>query len=284
MALSSRSMFVSLNLRMWTANAADRSIAMRVEKDTEAQNNTMRVVKQLVPSEYTLPIKRLAIYGREQHERLTLPGLVKGQQLLATKLFDEYAYAQQEIKEAFETEVKRFVEEYPTIMMGAPIRLGKAFREHDFPTQQEISSYFSYNIRFTPVPDAGNWLLDDVDHEDLDKLRNQVENEKNNMFRDAMKDLMERSRSVLQNLKMQADTYTDGQANGGILREPTIDAVKDMARLISSMNITGDPMLDAIGREMQTEFATMEAKELRHNATTRNRIAEVAARILKKME
>ena len=72
MALASRSMLVSLNLRMWTANAADRSIAQRVEKDSEAEYNTMRVVKQLAPPEYTLPIKRLANYGRDQHERLTL--------------------------------------------------------------------------------------------------------------------------------------------------------------------------------------------------------------------
>ena len=87
MALSSRSMYVSLHQRIWQAQSADRSLAVGVENETNAQNRTMKVLKQLAPSEYLLPIKRIAILGQDQHVKLTLPGLQKGQQLLANHGF-----------------------------------------------------------------------------------------------------------------------------------------------------------------------------------------------------
>lgn len=283
MTLASRSMLVSLSQHIWQASAADRSIAMRVEKANKAHHNTMRVVKHLAPPEYLLPIKRIANYGKDQHDRLTLPGVVKGQQLLSTKLFDEYCMIQSEVKDNFFEEVKRFKNVYPELLDTAPKRLGEAFRADDFPTPENIGDSFDYRIRFSPVPETGNWLLDDVDQENLANLRNEVENQKNEMFRTAAKDLFERSKTVLENLMQQATAYVDGQANGALLRDPTINAVKEMAQLIGAMNITADPMLDVIAKEMNDNFANMEARDLRQNAETRSKVADIAKRLLTKM-
>lgn len=284
MTLSNRSMLVSLNQKIWSAASADRSIAMRVEKASKASHNTMRVVKHLAPPEYLLPIKRIATYGDDQHKRLTLPGIVKGQQLLSTKLFDEYSLIQMEVKDNFFQEVKRFKEVYPMLIETAPKRLGDAFRATDFPTVENIVDYFDYRIRFAPVPETGNWLLDDVDQASLSNLRNEVENQKNELFRCASKELFDRSKSVLENLMTQATTYVDGQGNGALLRDVTINAVKDMAQLITAMNITADPMLEVVADEMRKHFATMDARELRQNADKRSSIAETAKRLLAKME
>lgn len=283
MSLSSRSMYVSLHQRIWAARSADRSLAAGVENQTHAQNRTMKVLKQLAPSEYLLPIKRVAILGQDQHAKLTLPGMQKGQQLLATKLFDEYTMVQADIRDAFYLEVDRFSGIYPDIIEKAPRRLGKAFRASDFPLPHNIKSYFDYTIRFAPVPDAGNWLLDDIDVEDIDKLRNEIENQKNEMFRDATKELFDRTVKVLENLASQAKGYVEGQPNGAMLRDVTINSVKELAGLISSMNLTGDPTLNVAAKEMQEKFADLDAKELRNNAATRSSIQAAAERLIAKM-
>lgn len=283
MSLANRSMFVQLNQRIWQAHAADRRLAMDVERSTAADNRTMRVLKQLAPTDYLLPIKRLAIYGREQHERLTLPGLQKGQQLLSTRTFDEYVAVQGAIKDHFFEAVRNFGNVYPEIVASAPKRLGKAYNPSDFPAVSNIKGYFDYQIKFAPVPDTGNWLLDNVDNSDLDRMRNEVENEKNEMFRDATKELFERATKVLENLASQAAEYKEGQTNGAALRDATINSVKDMADLVISMNITGDPLLDSVGKEMKDKFNDLEAKTLRTNATERRDVAETARRLLDKL-
>jgi len=284
MTLSSRSMYVSISQRIWQAQASDRGLAHGVEKTAEAKNRTMKVVKQLAPTDYLLPIRRIAIYGREQHERLTLPGMMKGQQLLATKLFDEYAMTQAEIRDSFFKEVDGFCQVYPAIVEEAPKRLGKAYNASDYPHVESIRAFFDYAVKFSPVPESGNWLLDDVDTEDLSKLRNEIENEKNNMFRDATKELVERTASILEKLATHAKEYTEGKSNGGVLSETTINAVKDMAGLVSKMNLTADPLLDATANEMIQKFGNLDAKEMRHSAELRNNVSAAAQRLLDKLK
>lgn len=283
MALEDRAMFASVTIREWQASTMDRNVAMKAEQDWDADNRTMRVVKSLSPREHLLPIHRLAVLGREQHERMTLPGIQKGVQILATKMFDDYAYTQSRIEDAFREEVKRFVEKYPTIVKTAPVRLGSAFKATDFPAEDEIASYFDYKVKFSPIPKGGNWLLDGVDATDMMKLRNEIENENNEMFRQASEALFTRGKHVLENLAKQAEDFKEGQPNGALLREATINSVKEMATLIRAMNITGDPMLDQIGAEMKEAFDHMEARQLQTSATRRAEILDLAKGILSKM-
>jgi hypothetical protein len=277
-------MFASLTQRIWKAVAADRALAHEVERNTEAEERTMRVIKQLAPTDYLLPIRRIATLGQLEHKRLTLPGLEKGKQLLATALFDEYAMKQAEIRDHFDVAVDRFAGVYPEILKAAPDRLKGAFRLEDFPAEHRIKEYFEYKVRFSPVPDGGNWLLDGVDGDQLSGLRNDIENEKNEMFREATKSLYERAEKVLDNLASQATNFKEGEANGGMLRPVTIDAVKEMAVLLMEMNITADPMLDAAGKEMMDKFGSLNAKDLRENRKERDAVAKAASKLLEKMK
>lgn len=284
MSLASRSMFASLTIRTWQASATDRAIAIKAEKEHEAQNRTIKAVKSLVPNEYLIPIKRIATLGRDRHEYLTLPFSQKGVQLLATRMFDEYAMEQAQIRESFLEEVKRFQQIYPSIVEKAPERLGRAFRPEDFPTPEGIKDYFDYQVRFQPVPDTGNWLLDDVNSHDMEDLRNKVENEKHEMFREATEALFNRAKSTLENLMEQAKAYKEGQPNGALLRDATLNSVREMATLLQAMNITADPLLDVVGREIQDKLADLDSLELRQSGEKRSEVADVAKRILDRMK
>lgn len=284
MSIASKAMFAALNQRVWQAASADRGIAARVENENEAEHRSMRVVKKLAPVGALLPITRLANFGKEQHDRMTLPGLMRGQQLLATKMFDEYAYTQSKIRENFYLEVERFSKDiYPSIVKSAPVRLGRAFRATDFPDEKRISSYFSYEVRFLPVPDGDNWFLHDLSEASMDDLRNKVEQEKNSLFREATKDLMERTQEVLENLIGQLDTFDEDKASGK-LREVTISTVKDMAALVCRMNITEDPMLNVVGKEMVKKFENMEASSLRKNKDEREAMSTLAKNLLERLK
>jgi hypothetical protein len=57
-----------------------------------------------------------------------------------------------------------------------------------------------------------------------------------------------------------------------------------MASLLTEMNITGDPMLEAAGKEMTAKFGELDAKELRENKKERDAVAKAASRLLEKMK
>ena len=276
-----RAMMVSLHQSYWQAHASDRDVAAKAEEGAEAESGVFKVIKELTPKVYITPIRRTAQIGREEHHRMTLPGMFKNQQLLATEMFEKYLAVQGEIKEHFFERVKRFIEIYPELVASAPRRLGDAYKAEDFPSAADIGRAFKYEYRFAPVPEVNNWFLDGLSVDETDVLRHEVRNEVEAMFVNATAELFERAKETLQKIIDQAEAYDGSQPS--LLRDTTIFNAKEMASLICGMNITDDPLLKAVGTEMMESFHNLDAKTLRSNAQERSKIADLAKKIRMKI-
>ena len=280
--LSSRAMLVSLTLRAWKGTATDREIAAQAEEYNKAESGTMRVIKELTPKHYIQPITHIMGIARQEHYSHTVGGLVRGQHLLATAMFDRYIMIQGEIRDQFWRKVEQFLEAYPEIIEQAPKRLHNAYKESDFPTVKQIKTYFGYDLQFSPVPSTGDWRLEGMQSHDVQKLRNEVQDEVRSMFNAATMEVFERAREVLGRIASQARAYKPGPGSGQ-LRDATIMHLKEMAEIITKMNITDDPELQRVGYEMIENFADCEGEVLRHNEEARLKIAEAAERIMARM-
>lgn len=281
--LNNRAMLAVLHLRAWKATATDREIASQAEAQAGSETGTMQVIKELSPRHLIHPIKSIMRLGRDEHYRMTVPGMMIGQHLLSSAMFEDYVLTQGAIRDQFLEAVKRYIEVYPSIRERAPDRLGTAYRENDFPSVQQIEGYFGYEFSFYPIPVVSNdWRLEGLADSDVSKLRNQVEDNVRKMFNEATRDVFDRCRAILEKMVMQAKNYST-DAPGAMLRDATIEHLKDVASLVSKMNVTGDPLLEQVGREMVKEFSQIEAAELRKSADARSEIASKAQAILARM-
>ena len=192
--LSHRAVLVNLSIRQWKGVATDREVAAQAELSAGAEQGTMTVIKELTPKYLINPIKQIARLGRDEHYRITLPGLIQGQHLLPTAMFEHYMLAQGAIKEQFFDAVEDFIKAYPEIRSMAASRFGTAYKDHDFPSVASIRSFFDYTYHPSPVPEVTDWRLDGVEPAHLDDLRKEVENSVADMYRDATKALYERTR------------------------------------------------------------------------------------------
>lgn len=280
--LQDKAVLVSLTRRMWTAHTVDRDISEEIEKRTEAEQGTMKVIKELAPKAFTAPIRRIADYGYVEHCRMTVPGFVRGQNILSSALFDRYTEIQSEVRGTFESVVRDFIDIYPDIVNEAPRRLGSAFNRDDFPTQDQMRSYFDYRIRFYPVPIINDWRLDGVTEQENERIREGLRDEVRETFTAATLEIYDRAKEVLQKIIDQAKNYQGGPG-ASLLRDATIQNLKEVASLIPSMNIIGDPKLNEIGYEMIDHFCNIEAAELRKSEKMRDDVASAAKRILAKI-
>lgn len=280
--LSTKAMLVVLNQRAWTAKAIDHEIAAATEATYEAEQGTMRVIKELTPKEYVQPVYQIMWLGRKEHYRMTVHGLTHGQHLLSAAMVDRYTMIQLEIKESFYFAVDNFLSIYPDILAGAPARLNKAYKASDFPSEGQIKGYFEYRHSFLPVPNVTDWRLDNVDQKDVDNMRGAIEDEVRAMFNNATKEVFERAKGVLANIAAQAEDYKPGPGSGGGLRDAAIANLKEVSDLVMRMNVTGDPSLDQLGKEMVENFANLEAARLRKDEELRKTLSETANRLLKK--
>ena len=266
--IAHRAVLVSLTQRMWKGTATDREVAAQAELSAGAEQGTMTVIKELTPKYLMLQIKGVARLGRTEHYRMTVPGLITGQHLLPTAMFETYMLAQGAIKDQFFEAVEDFIKLYPDIRHKAASRFGTAYRDKDFPSVHGIRSYFDYSYHPSPVPDVSDWRLDGVDSKHVDELRKEVEDSVANMYREATKTVFERAREMLESLISQAKNYSL-DAPGAMLRDATIEHVRELSSLVCSMNVTGDPVLEDVGQRMLKEFADLSGKELRSSADSR---------------
>ena len=77
--LSHRAMLIALNQRAWKGTATDREVAAQAEINAAAEQGTMTVIKQLTPKYLIQPIKSIMTLGRQEHYKMTVPGLFRGQ-------------------------------------------------------------------------------------------------------------------------------------------------------------------------------------------------------------
>jgi hypothetical protein len=280
--ISHRAVMVVLNQRAWKGKAVDREVAAQAEINANAEQGTMTVIKELTPKHLIQPIKTIMTVGRQEHYKKTIPGLFRGQAILPTKLFEDYMVEQQEFGDQFFGAVDNFVDIYPEIREKAKSKLGTSYKERDFPSAHAIRSYFDYKVLPGPIPEAGDFRLEGVSQENTSTFRNEVEEGVRQMYADATQTLFERARAHLENFHRQAKNY-NVKAPGAMLRDPTIDQMREFAEMVCDMNITGDPLLEKIGKEMLKDFVDLSGKELRKSAEMREEIADKAKRILDKM-
>jgi len=277
--LADKAVQVELHTRAWTAIATDREIASKTENEYEAEKGTLRVLKELTPKSYMQQIHRIRTYGRNEHYRITVPGLARNQHILPTSLVEEYVMVQQAIKDEFFRAVDNFCEEYPSILKAAPDRLKGAYKEGDFPTEAQIRNYFEYRHRMFPLPQTSDWRLEGVPQDMTVELRNEVEDEVRSMYHRAAEELYDRVRETMENIAKQAENYNQKSS----LKAVTINNLKEFANLLPNLNVMDDPILKQVAKEMQDEFMTLDVGSLKENEDERTALADRARSVIARL-
>jgi len=264
--LADRAMLVSLHQRTWQANVNDSEISNEMSDHYGAEPGSIRAVKKLTPDSYVRPIMQVANFGRRQHYHLTVPGMVKGQQLLATSLYDRYIAAQEQIKDEFDKAVRDFCDIYPEIKEAAPKRLGNAFKEDDFPSVEKIKTFFEYTIAFSPVPNVDDWRLEGLTDLDENSLRRQAEERVATMYENTVEEVFGKIKGALNKMIEQINQYDENKKG---LRDITVQNVQEITEIAMMMNVTNNPLITEIGHRMFHEFKSLDGKMLRQDAHVR---------------
>src|SRR6478736_5011750 len=280
--VSHRAVMVVLNQRAWKGKAVDREVAAQAEINSNAEQGTMTVIKELTPKHLIQPSKTIMAVGRAEHYKMTIPGLFRGQSILPTKRFEDYMMAQQEFGDQFFAKVDDFIDIYPSIREKAKEKLGTSYKDRDFPSAHAIRSYFDYKVIPGPIPEVSDFRLDGVSQENTDTFRNEVEGSVKQLYAEATQTMFERARDMLESFYRQAKNY-NVNAPGAMLREATIEQMQEFAAHVCDMNITNDPLLEKVGKELLKDFVDLKGSELRKSADMRTDIANKAEAILKKL-
>lgn len=254
--LQNNSLIVSLSVSMWTARRLDKTITNEVHTTHNASDDAGRYNKLLVSKQHTEPISKVANKARTFHYENTLAWGDNNERLLPAANYFEYVSKMNSLKDEFEQAVAAFLRNYDNVINEARVRLNGMFRQSDYPTRYEIESKFNYRTTFMPVPDTDFRLsLNDAE---VEKLKAELGLEISNRLSAAVKGIWER---IADQLKRMKERLADSD---NVFRDSLFENLNELLILLPKLNVTNDPHIASITREMVQLVADPAAVRTNH--------------------
>jgi hypothetical protein len=280
--LSESTVLVSYSISRWSGYRYDRKVTDEVHKANEAASDTGSYNKRLLPKGSTAKIDSVVNAARDYHRTHTLPWLDDGVRILPAAKYMEYAERMKDYRQEFEQEAKAFLLEYPKLVKQQKTRLGKMFNETDYPAAKELADWYAWNLVTFPFPDARDFRVGEL-VPDMATVKADLQKRMDAIWEEALGDVGTRIADVVGRMKDRLKAYKPGKPGKraeGTFKDSLVDNVRELAEILPSFNLTGDPKFTKIIEQMQKDLCKHDAEVLREDDTIRKKVAASADSIL----
>jgi len=271
--LSEKALLVNLRITQWSARAYDEEVTRQVERDHSA-TNAGRYTKILVDVDALRTPQRAANEARKFYHQETLPWTDNGDRILSAENYLNFMKLFRPLKVKFEDAVSGFCDGYPELKRDAKYRLGKLFKEDDYPDTRVVQSRFSIKLGVLPINNLNDFRLK-VSADEVRHLRKEIEEEISFRIQEANKSIWQR---VQEPLSKMVAKLTDHDAT---FRDSLVGNIEEVIDLIPRLNFTGDQDLKEIRESLKPLI--VDPDYLRENPKLRDETATKAQAILERV-
>jgi len=275
-ALSEKAMLVRLSISGWSARKYDRKISEEVADQHGADRDVGRYNKCLVAQEAVKNYQKVSNEARIFHYENTLLWKDSGERILPAANFDFYSHKMREFKSKYEVEVRTFVYVYPTLKDQAKQKLNGLYNEADYPPASEIDRKFGFYTQIDPLPNEDDFRVA-LQNNDILKIREDIRSRVIDAEGRAMRDLWNRLHTCVDHM---ATTLKDPDAK---FKNSMVGNITELCALLPRLNISGDPNLETMRKEVEAKLASIDPQSLRDNDYERLKAQQEADAILKAM-
>jgi hypothetical protein len=265
--LASSAMLVELNISMWVGRKTDKRASADVIRDNNASKGMANVTKSLLDCPQLDAVKTLVGAIRLAHRQSTLPWSESGLRLVTNEQYIDYHRNVTGMINEFYKSVELLLDAYQWEVASAQAKLGDLFDINEYPTTNELRGKFRVSLTYMPLPVSGDFRLD-VGNDAQNVLREQYEKHYTTQITKAMADLWQRLLEPLQNMSTRL-AYSHGDTPTGF-RDTLVSNVEDIAALLKTCNIAGDPDMEQIRIDLVQTLRGVTADGLRHDPYLRS--------------
>lgn len=277
--LSTRVMLVSLNVSQWTARKFDRKVTADVAQQHNATRDVGRYHKALIARGALAAIAAIVASAREDHATYTLPWLQDGTRIMPVDAFKTYTAKMQAHREAFEAEVRDFLDGYDGLIDQARDELGTLFNMSDYPSKREVARRFGWRVNVLPMPAVSDFRVD-LDKATVAALQADMQADIQSAFTGAMGDVAARLEKVARAMAEKLNAYNpDLGKRGNPFRDSLVENVRELLGVLPMLNVTGDAVIAKAIDDARAKLTRHDAQDLRDDATLRSETAAAALAI-----
>lgn len=282
--LSTRAMLVYVKISVWSARKLDKKQTQKTIKDAGATNDAARVNKHLLANADAKlrEVQRVANQIRAYLDANTLPWDDAGNRLLSNDRALIVVGDLHNLHQEFNRAVDEFVQEYPVLRAQALYNLGDMANDEDYPQPDVVRSKFSVRISFNPVPANFGDVRIGMSEEQARAWQRHFETNVQRQVNDALRAAWERLREALARYSDRLQLDTDGKLR--VFKNSMVENLRETCALLASLNVFGDPDLEAVTRQVQRDIAAFDADELRHSPAVAMSVKADVDAVLQKMQ
>jgi len=231
-------------------------------------------------------VQKLVSTIRIWHYSQTLPWSDGGSRLLPMKNFFDYKATLADYEQQFTEAVDGFLNDYDTLVTAAAFQLGDLFDAEEYPSKDSLINKFRFKFVFLPVPDVGDFRID-VNEASRQELQAQYESFYQTKLNEAMKDAWDRLHECVTKMSEKlTDAATprvnkDGEENRTqIFRDSLVTNAVELCELLTKLNVTNDPKLEAARKKLESVVSGVTADDLRKSDATRHDVKSRVDEIL----
>jgi len=274
MDISGKAILISVGVRCPTGNKKDKGATESVLEEFGALEGAGAFSKSLYGD-------ALKAYGtirsrvRSWVEANTLPW-TKGVGILPSAKILDARRALADLSYALGAETSRILDRYDEIREEARGRLGQMFSEADYPSRDKLESKFGIDVAYYPIPTEGDFRINVGDEERAaleDQLRVNAERTMKRGIQGLWTKLHGRVVKLAEILERE----------GGKVRDDFLARTLDLCGSLKDLNLTGDPDLARMTREVETSLAGLTGTSLSESETQKQELSRDVDKIMASM-
>ena len=284
-SIASSAVLIRLKVGVWTARKRDKEVSDEVDADKGTRVRAGNYNKHILPDTKELDaIQTHASATRNWLNTVTTPWDDAGDRLLPTALAMAVTDELNTRTEQFYALVDELIRVYDLKIQAAQFNLGALFKADDYPSADVIRSKFYMEREFKPVPQSGHFCVD-IGVEGNEMMRKEFQEASDKYIANALRSNWDRLFNTLTVLSRQLGSYNkgDGRRAGGI-HESVLDNALELCAVLKSLNITNDPALEKMRKDLQMTLQGVEVKELRKDAAVRDGVKAEIDSLLSKFD
>ena len=283
--IQNNAMLVQVRCTKWNNTVTDKLITHEVTCDKFADDGHIRVSKRLAKVSVVKELNRLiGQVGNSIIRKWCVPW-DDGVHLITIDNLDKFEAALRDKCDKLEELKVELRSEWPKIVAGDKVKLGKAFNELDYPSVDQIVDRYSITYRLKPMP-SGDDIRVNLPASRIDAIRKQVEADVTERVEAGTKAIHDRVANVLNTFidgMERHGTKAEGAKRASKFADSIVDSIDELAEALPGLNVTGDPALTAIANDLFIRLRDLDPKDLREDAAHRKQAADTAKDIVGKL-
>ena len=259
-AVADKAVLVTLHITNWSETATDVVATQQVAETNQVSPGSGRYIKRLLNKKACEPVRRIGQDARKTHNDLTMPWDDMGTRLLPIKAYQKYKDKITDLMERRQEATNRLLYEYQNHIKQAELELGALFNPGDYPTPEQLRQSISITWEFGEVPDGQHFRADLPEHERR-RIQQEIEQRVAARIDNGLEDLFRRVGRAVTAASERMKTNDEGSDK--LFRNTLLTNLNGIVENIPLLNVTGNPVLDEMARQLTEAMAGLQPDHLR---------------------